>query len=316
MLTRFIFIVATLTSFPALSTPEWVNNLQPKAGYIIGVGVAEDIAKAKQSATADIAKTLYANVSSVFSSRATTSGDSGLLETLSENQIESEDVLLPNIYWDKLEASDGIYYARASVKKSELISLYKKNLSMVLKPFENIHNKEAINLNEYLFLLGHKDILDLAAKRASAIAPLSSVGKLFHDEVYQLSDMQNKFLGSVCFNVKQSRDRLADKIYLPAIESAVQRDRFQLSDKVECISIKFRSKTERTDKKTVQVSMQLDIGQPATVSKLIKFTGASSGSYKSAMFDAADNFSTYFINNDGLLNQLLNSPENSIEIVL
>ncbi|MFT4836554.1 MAG: hypothetical protein ACJAYB_001991 [Psychromonas sp.] len=313
---KLIMLGLNLLSFSVLASPEWVNNIQPKSGHITGVGVAENIAKAKQSARVDIAKTLYANVSSVFSSRVTTSGDNGLLETSSANQIESEDVLLPNLFWDKIEAFDGVYYVLGSVKKSEIISLYKKNLSMAIKPFENIHNKATINLNDYLFLLGQKDTLNLVAKRASAIASISTVGKLYHDQIYQLLGKQNKFVGSVCFTVEQSRDRLADKIYLPAIESAVQGDRFQLSDKGECISIQFRSKTERINKKRVLVSMQLDIGQPAAVSKLVKFRGTSSGSYKSAMFDAAENFSNHFINHDGLLNQLLNSPENAIEIAL
>ena len=316
MLTRFIFIAAILTSFSVFAAPEWTNNVQQKEGYITGVGLAEDIAKAKQSATADIAKTLYANVSSVFSSIATTSGDNGLLETASQNSIESEDVLLPNIHWDKIEASDGIYYAMGTVSKSEIISLYKKNLIMALKPFENIENKSVINLNDYLFLLEHKDILNLSAKRANAIASLSSAGKIFHEQIYQLFSKQNKFVGSVCFNVKKSRDRMADKIYLPSIESALQADRFQLSQSRDCLPVKFRSKTQRVDKKTAQVTMQMDIGQPTIVSKLIKFSGTSSGSYKSAMFDAADNFSNYFINNGGLLNKLLNSPDGAIEITL
>jgi len=313
---KLIMLGSSLLSSCVFAAPEWVNNVQQKDGYIIGVGLAEDIAKAKQSATADIANTLYANVSSVFSSKAKTSGDTGLLETSSENIIESEDVLLPNIHWDKIEEFNGTYYALGSVKKSEIISLYKKNLSMALKPFENIQNKSVINLNDYLFLLAHKKTLNLSAKRASAIASLSSVGKIFHEQIYQLFSKQNKFVGSVCFNVKKSRDRLADKIYLPAIESAFQSDRFELSQKSACVPIKFRSKTERVDKKTAQVSMQLDIGQPVIVNKLIKFAGTSSGSYKSAMFDAADNFANYFINNGGLLNKLLNSPENVIEIAL
>ena len=316
MLIRCIFTIAVLTSPSVFSAPGWLNNIQPEEGYITGIGVAEDIAHAKQSAMADIAKTLYANVSSVFSSIATTSGDNGLLETSSENSVESEDVLLPNIHWDNIEASDGVYYAMGSVKKSEIISLYKNNLLMALKPFENIQHKPVINFNDYLFLLAHKKELHLSAKRASAIAPLSSTGKAFHDEIYQLFSKQNRFVDSVCFNVKKSRDLLADKIYLPAIESAVQADRFQLSQRAECIPIKFRSKTERTEKKTARVFMQVDIGQPAITSKLVKFSGTSSGSYKSAMFDAADNFSNYFINNGGLLNKLLNSSEGTIELAL
>ncbi|WP_372882263.1 LPP20 family lipoprotein [Psychromonas sp.] len=316
MITRFIFIAAILTSFSAFAVPEWTNNLQPKEGYITGVGIAEDISKAKQSATADIAKTLYANVSSVFSSVAKTSGDSGLLETSSQNQIESKDVLLPNIHWDKIEASDGIYYALASVSKSEIISLYKKNLTMALKPFENIQNKSTLNLNDYLFLLENKKALNISALRASAIASLSSAGEIYYDQIYQLLTKQNQFVDSVCFNVKKSHDRMADKIYLPAIESALQSDRFQLSENSDCLPIKFRSKTERVDKKIAQVSMQLDIGQPVIVSKVIKFAGTSSGSYKSAMFAAAENFSQYFSNHGGLLNRLLNSPDSAIEISL
>lgn len=316
MPTRLLFIIAILTSFSAFAAPQWINNIQPKEGFITGIGGAEDITKAKQSATADIAKTLYANVSSTFLSTAITSGDSGLLETSSENSIESEDVLLPNIHWDKIEASDGVYYAMGSVSKSEIISLYLNNLVMALKPFENMQNKPVINLNDYLYLLAHKDVLTLSAKRASAIASLSSTGKIYHEQIYQLFSKQNKFADSICFNVKKSRDRLADKIYLPAIESAVQADRFQLSLRGDCLPIKFRSKTQRVDKKTAEVSMQLGIGQPVIVNKLIKFAGTSSGSYKSAMFDAADNFSNYFINNGGLLNKLLNDSEGTIVIAL
>lgn len=313
---KLIILGLSLLSFSVFAVPEWSKNIQNKDGYITGIGMAEDVAKAKQSAIADVAKTLYANVSSVFSSIAKTSGDTGILETSSENHIESEDVLLPNINWDKIEESNGIYYALASVSKSEIVSLYTKNLTLALKPFENIQNKSTINLIDYLFLLEHKDILNLSAKRASAIAPLSAVGKKFHDKIYQLLTKQNQFIGEVCFYVKKSNDRMADKIYLPSIESALQADRFELSQRSDCVPIHFRSKTERIDKKIAQVSMQLDIGQPVIISKLIRFLGTSSGSYKSAMFDAADNFSNYFINHDGLLNQLFNSPESAIDIAL
>lgn len=303
-------------SSSVLATPDWINNIPKKEGCIIGVGLAEDVVKAKQSARADIAKTLYANVSSVFTSIAKTSGDIGLLETTSENKVESEDILLSNIHWEKLEASDGIYYAMASVRKSELVSIYQKNLTMALKPFENIQSKSTINLSDYLFLITNKNILHLSAKRASAISSLSIVGKTFHDEIHQLLTKQNKFVGTTCFNVKKSHDRMADKIYRPSIESALQADRFQLRNSSDCVPIKFRAKTERKDKKTAQVSMQMDIGQPVIVSKLIKFSGTSSGSYKTAMFDAADNFSNYFALHGGLLNELLNGSENTIEIQL
>ncbi|QFI38245.1 hypothetical protein FR932_10495 [Moritella marina ATCC 15381] len=311
-----LLIVLTFIYKPAFAAPDWAENPPSQEGYIIGVGLGEDITKAKQGAISSIARTLNSNVTSSVSSRAMTSGTEGAHTTLSTNAISSEDVLLPHITWVEMVTQEGVSYAIGKVSKSEVIALYEDNLNIALKPFGHILSKQKIDLNDYLFLLANKSKLDLSAKRASSVASSSTKASNYHRDIEVLLTKQNAFIGSACFNVKKSNDRMADKIYLPSIESAIQSSQFVLKDDKDCTPVRFRSKTERTGKTVANVVMQIDIGQPALVSKVIKFKGQSSGSYKSAMMDAANNFSNYFIDNTGLLNSLLNESANTIEITL
>jgi hypothetical protein len=311
-----LLMVLTFIFRPVFAAPNWAENPPRQDGYIIGVGLGEDITKAKQDAISSIARALNSNVTSSVSSRAITSGTEGSHATLSTNVISSEDVLLPNISWVEMITEEGVSYAIGKVSKDEVIALYEDNLSIALKPFGHILNKHKIDLNDYLFLLSNKNKLDLSAKRARSVASSSTKASNYHRDIETLLTKQNAFIGSTCFNIKKSHDRMADKIYLPSIESAIQSSQFVLKDDKACTPIRFRSKTERTGKTIANVVMQIDIGQPALVSKVIKFKGQSSGSYKSAMMDAADNFSNYFIANTGLLNSLLNESANTIEITL
>jgi len=311
-----LLIVLTFICKSVFAAPDWAENPPNQEGYIIGVGLGEDITKAKQDAIASIARTLNSNVTSSVSSRAMTSGTEGTHTTESTNAIASEDVLLPHITWGEMVTQEGLSYAIGKVSKSEVIALYEDNLNIALKPFGHILSKQKIDLNDYLFLLANKSKLDLSAKRASSVASSSTKASNYHRDIEVLLTKQNQFIGSACFNVKKSHDRMADKIYLPSIESAIQSSQFVLKDDKACTPVRFRSKTERTGKTVANVVMQIDIGQPALVSKVIKFKGQSSGSYKSAMMDAANNFSNYFIDNTGLLNSLLNESANTIEITL
>lgn len=309
-----LLIVLTFIYKPAFAAPDWAENPPSQEGYIIGVGLGEDITKAKQDAISSIARTLNSNVTSSVSSRAMTSGAEGAHKTLSTNAISSEDVLLPHISWVEMVTQEGISYAIGKVSKSEVITLYEDNLNIALKPFGHILKKQKIDLNDYLFLLANKSKLDLSAKRASSVASSSTKASNYHRDIEVLLTKQNAFIGTTCFNVKKSNDRMADKIYLPSIESAIQSSRFLLNNTNNCIPVKFRAKTERTGKTVANVTMQIHIGQPATVSKVIKFKGQSSGSYKSAMMDAADNFSNYFVDDKTLIASLLNEPGKTIEI--
>lgn len=309
-------ILVCLFSFSTSAAPDWVNNPLSQEGYIIGIGLGEDIAKAKQAAISDLANALYSNVNSVVLSKVVTSEATNSQETLSTNLITSEGVLLPSISWEDIAAENGIFYAMGKVSKVEVVALYEDNLAIALKPFGYILKKEKIDLNDYLFLLGNKKKLDLSAIRASSIASVSPEAVNYHHDIEAILTKQNQFIGSACFNVKKSHDRMADKIYLPSIESAIQSNQFILKDEAACTLVKFRTKTERTGKTVANVVMQIDIGQPAVVSKVIKFKGQSAGSYKSAMMDAADNFSNYFNENTGLLNALLNESARTIEITL
>lgn len=303
-------------SFSSFSTPDWVNNPPKNEGYIIGIGIGEDVSKAKQSAIIDVANTLYANVSSNIAIVAKTSNDQGSYNTSSISKLESEDVLLPNMVWSNIIADDDVYYAMAKVNKHEIVSLYEQFLSVELIQFDNLLNKSKISLNDYLFLLANQKKLELAAKRASAISSLSEKAIIHHENIEVLFAKINNFNGSVCFYVKESRDRMADKIYLPAIESSIQSNRFELKNSKQCIPVKFRTKVNKVKSSSVivKVSMQMDIGQPATINKLIKFEGKDDYSYKSAMMDSADNFVNYFSDNGGLLYNLIDENKQSIII--
>lgn len=316
MFTKVLLFTVSLCSFSVFAIPQWVNTPPSQSDYLIGIGLGEDVIKSKQAAIADIATALNSNVSSIISSTAKTSGMSGSYETSSTHSVVSEDVLFPQISWDNIEAENGIVYTMAKVRISEVVDLYERNLNIALKPFTNILNKQQIDLNDYLFLIANQSALDLFAKRAVAISSRSVPAVNYHQNIETLYSQINEFIGSTCFNVKKSNDRMADKIYLPSIESAIQSSRFKLQNDTDCIPVKFRAKTERSGKTIANVTMQIYIGQPTIVSKVIKFKGQSGGSYKSAMMDAADNFSNYFIGDKALLASLLNESGNTIEIGL
>jgi hypothetical protein len=296
------------------SSPQWFNDIHQEAGFIIGVGVGESIADAKQSAMTDIGNTLYSNVSSVIKNKVIVHNEEVDTEFLSTKLVSSENVLLPKVSWGNLQSDDEVYYAMAKVKVSEIIALYEKNLDLQLNQFDNLLDKNKLSLNEYLQLRASEKKLKLAAQRAAAISNLSKKAEINFYEIMSLFNKQNKFIGSVCFDVKESRERLADKIYLPAIESAVQADNFELKKRASCIPIKFWSKTEKTGKTIANVTMQLTIGSPSITTNVIKFKGRSNGSYKAAMFDAADQFGNYFERTGGLLNALLQESDKTIVI--
>lgn len=311
---NLITILAVFFSASALATPQWFNNIPQEEGFIIGIGVGDNITEAKQAAMADIGNTLYSNVSSTIANKVKVHNEDVDTDFLSTKVISSEDVLLPKVSWDKLESDKSYHYAMAKVSVVEVVDLYEKNLNLQLGEFENLLNKQTLSLNDYLQLVASDTELKLAAKRAAAISALSEPAEVSFSQIMSLFSKQNKFIGSVCFDVKKSNDRLADKIYLPSIESAVQADKFELKNSTSCIPIKYRAKTEKTGKTIANVTMQLTIGSPSMTSNIIKFKGQSNGSYKAAMFDAADQFGNYFQNTGGLLNSLLQTSNKTIEI--
>lgn len=316
MFAKTLLFIVSFCSFSVFAIPQWVNTPPSPSGYLIGIGLGEDVSSSKQAAIADIAMALNSNVSSAVSSTANTSGMNGSFDTSSSHSVVSDDVLLPQIRWDNVAAENGIVYTMAKVRIADVIDLYESHLNIALKPFNNILVKQQIDLNDYLFLLANQQSLALSATRAGAISSLSAAAADYHQNIETLYSKKNEFIGSTCFNVKKSNDRMADKIYLPSIESAIQSSRFKLKSGNDCIPVKFRAKTERTGKTVANVTMQIHIGQPATVSKVIKFKGQSSGSYKSAMMDAADNFTNYFVDDKTLIASLLNDSGNTIEIGL
>lgn len=297
-----------------VARPQWFNDIPQQTGFIIGIGVGETLVEAKQSAMADIGNSLYSNVSSSIANKVKVHNDNVDTEFLSNKVISSDDVLLPKVTWEQLETVEGNHYAMAKVSIADIVALYEQNLALQMRGVENLVAKEKLSLNDYLQLVAANKELKLAAKRAVTLASFSGKEYAYFSQIMSLFSKQNQFVGSVCFDVKKSHDRLADKMYLPAIESAVQADNFELKKSASCIPIKFRSKTEKTGKTIAHVTMQLTIGSPSVTSNVIKFKGQSSGSYKVAMFDAADQFSHYFQQTGGLLNALLQKSNKTIVI--
>lgn len=314
---NLIIYLIVLYSTSLFASPKWFDEIPQQQGFFIGVGIGDNIAEAKQAAMADIGNTLYSNVSSSIANKVSVQNENIKTEFLSNKLVSSENVLLPTVSWQKLENDDDIYYAMAKVSIAELVSLYEKNLTLKLSEFNNLLNEKKLSLAEYLQLVASDKTLQIAAQRAASITHLSEKAKVSFSQIMYLFNKKNQFIGSVCFNVEKSHDRLADKIYLPAIESAVQADKFELNNEASCIPIRFRSKTEKLRKegKTIaDVTMQLTIGSPSMTSNIIKFKGQSNRSYKSAMFDATDQFGNYFQTSGGLLNSLLQTSEKTIVI--
>ena len=300
------------------ASPQWFNHIPKEKGFIIGIGVGKSIVEAKQSAMTDIGNTLYSNVSSRINNKVKVHNQQVDTQFISTKLVSSENVLLPKVSWEKLDGDeDNNYYAMARVKISEVVALYEKTLNLQLNQFDNLLNKENLTLSEYLQLRASENELKVAAQRAASISNLSKKAKINFYQIMSLFSKQNQFIGSVCFNVKESHDRLANKNYLPVIESAVQADKFKLKKSATCIPIKFRAKTEKTKeagKKIANVTMQLTLGSPSIASNIIKFKGQSDGSYTAAMLDAADQFSAYFHTRKGLLNTLLQTSDKTIVI--
>jgi len=313
-MTKYLLTFALLTPLTAWSAPSWIEAPEHLPGHITGIGLGEDIDKAKQDAMADIANTLYSNVSSSVNVNVTTSLDGGNYQSKASKSIESSNVLLPKITWKNIAADEGIYYAMGVISQQETVELYEHSLQMALKPFGAISDSSELTLNEYLYIQANESQLSLASDRALVIQSLSKPSSQYLDNIALLFDKRNQFARTTCFTVKESHSRLADKFYLPAIESAIQSDKFALKNNSQCIPVRFRSKTNKSGKTIASVNMQLTIGSPAVVSKVIHFQGQSSGSYKSAMIDAADSFSTYFAQHGGLLHNMLNKPGSSLTI--
>ena len=314
MLVGVLLIILSFLSCSAYAVPKWVQNPPKITGYMVGIGIAEDISLSKQSALVDIANSLTSNVSSEVSSTIKTSGSNSSNATLSVQNIISDNVLLPQVEWDEIVVDNGVVYTLAKVKISDIVNLYEDYLDIALSSFTNILKKDKINISDYIFILANNSILQLSASRSRTVSALSINAAAYHRDIENIYNKRNKFIKSNCFAVKKSNDTLADKIYLPVIESVMQSNQLRLSNSGPCIVIKFRAKTERLDSSIANVTMQIDIGQPAVVSKIVKFRGESKGSYKSAMLDAANNFSNYFMANNGILTIFSNHSSDYIEI--
>jgi len=168
------------------ASPQWFNNIPHEEGVMIGVGVGESIADAKQAAMADIGNTLYSNVSSNIANKVKMHNEEVDTEFLSTKLVSSENVLLPKVAWESLETDDNAYYAMAKVSVAEIVALYEKNLALQLEPFNHLLENETLTLNEYLQLRASDKELKLAAQRAAAIASLSNNAQVSFAKVMSL----------------------------------------------------------------------------------------------------------------------------------
>jgi len=133
----FVLVISCFSSF-LFASPQWFDNIPQQEDFIIGIGVGESIADAKQAAMADIGNTLYSNVSSTVANKVKVHNEEIDTEFLSTKLVSSENVLLPKVSWDKLENDDEAYYAMAKVSIAEIVALYEKNLDLQLGQFDNL----------------------------------------------------------------------------------------------------------------------------------------------------------------------------------
>lgn len=289
-----LFISLMLTMPIGAEEPDWVNKAYDRAGYYVGLGMADSPDKAKSAAMVDLSRGITATVSSSTSSSVTTNGNEVNKQSQSQYQMSSDDVMLNLLTWEKVETHKGITYALAKVSTAEFIRHYEQYLEAGIHRFLSVANKAQFTLNDYVHVQKQQDKLNDLVTKAQLISSNSIQATGYLQQLMLLRESQAKFVQGSCFYVTPSRDRMTKKLFQDTIESLIAASGFTLENNPSCTPIYLSARTAHPHSSVAQVSLKVTFGRPSMASSIVKVEGQSAGSPMAAKWNAVDNLSAYF----------------------
>lgn len=279
------------------SLPSWFTFIEKDQSLISDVGVGQTLEQAKEDALLNIAKSMFSQVSaSVERHLVTEAGASVVNTTSSYSSVTVDDVILSTVRWTKTELIDGWYYVRGNIRLAEWVALNQNRLSGYLSEVNAIVSKPNWNLSDYRRSL-QLDILRIQVL-ASMLAPFSFETSNTLQMVAALHEKRNGYLERHCFSVKESRDKVTDKYFLPVVESAVYQSELLLSDDSTCEVISVIARNDKIAEDKIRTTLLIQISGYDSYQLEVVGEGES---YKTRLISAASNLSSALDQQGGIL---------------
>lgn len=307
--TLFLFSI-----FNANAQPNGVAEMVDDNDYYYGVGIGQSISEARTNALVEMAQTISSRVSTRTSSAVITGTEGTQVQSSSHYSMATSEIDLNMVNWAKTEQSDGLIYVLAKLSVADFVKHYEHQLAILSAQFTGLLNKQDYQLAEYVQVQNNKPVLDTAIAKAKLIS-LQSVSAASQLQAFlSIYHKQNHFISHSCFQINKSNQRIADKIFLPVLESVIASNQFRVKNALECVPVNFTARFHHPKAGLAKVSLKIELGSPAIVSQVVKVEGYSDRSPMAAKLDAAERFSRYFNNYGGLIAKLFSHSEQTIEI--
>ena len=309
-----IWLLFLFSIVNANAQPSWVAEEVDNNGYYYGVGIGESISEARTNALVEMAQTISSRISTRTSSAVTTGTEGTQVQSSSHYSMTTSDIDLNMVNWAKTEKSGELIYVLAKLSIADFVKHYEHQLAILSAQFTGLLNKQDYQLAEFIQVQNNKQALDTAIAKAELISlhSRSATGQL--KAFLGIYRKQNQFINRSCFQVKKSNNRIADKIFLPVLESVIAANQFRVKNSLECVPVNFSARFHHPKAGLAKVSLKIELGSPTIVSQVIKVQGHSDGSPMAARLDAAERVSRYFDNHGGLISKLFSHREQVIEI--
>jgi hypothetical protein len=295
----FCFFLSTVNASSSVPLPRWFTSVKSDQVFISDVGVGQTLEQAKEYALSNIAKSMSSHVSvSVESHLVTENNASVVNKTLSHTSISVDDVILSTVRWTHSELIDDMYYVRGNIKLTEWVAINQNRLASYLTDVNAIIGKSRWNLKDYRKSL-QVDIQKIESL-TSMLAPFAFETSNTRDVIDVLHEKRNDYLRRHCFSVKESRNKITDKYFLPVVKSAVHQSEFSLSDASDCDVISIIAHNDKIAGNKIRTTFLIQIY--GYESYQLEVTGYG-GSYKTRLISAANNLSLLLEQQGGIFSK-------------
>lgn len=285
-----------MVSIFAHAAPDWFLNTHQDPKVVTGTGFGEDLETARQQAIKSLSLSLYSEISSYTEQGIETEGTVAQAYSKATMKIENQHVSLGIVKWVKQDYVDELYYVKADMNLAEWIQAQETKLQAHITIMDGMVSLKQWSLSDYrrsqeIAMQEHQAVAEM-------IAPYSMMSAIFNTSAATLIEKQNQFANSVCFTVQPSNNKVADKYFLPVIESALYYSHLTVADQPECRKVTFIARNEKLS--STKLRSRLLINVDGESSYQVEMDGSGS-SYRSALVSVANNLSDYFVEQGGIL---------------
>lgn len=169
-----IFLLLGISFLPILASPSWYYNHENKKDYeLIAYGVDEDLELARQSAKAELAKSIQVNISSSVRINKRQE-DQNFNKNINSSTLTTTNLNLSGIKIQKEELFDGKWYVKVSydnraiiqkiISEKNYFKKYKTHKKSNIKFYNNINNSLGFNVEPKLFRKNFSWYLQIGSK--------------------------------------------------------------------------------------------------------------------------------------------------------